>query len=196
MSGQEMSFPHQGVRSAFPDPAGRKRIARPVVTKTRPTSFGSIYLLALLAESEHDARRETNRIREVAIRAEAEVLHLLSQRESPATQRDICAPASSKYKTVVRIAHSTDENLREGSESAPTAVGKPRAKRVCPCGQPRRDGSGVIQSKITDRSQPVVDIESDGAAAAIRRDVRAFKCFDPRVSDSDVCHRGALRVRH
>ena len=126
---------------------------------------------SFLSYAEHDAGRDTNGIRRAAIRAKAEVLDLLPQSESSAcAEHDVSPSACAERESIVRIAHSAEENLREWSEPAPPSIGKARAKRVRSGSQPWCNGSSVIQGEITDSSEPTVDTPRDGAAATVCRD--------------------------
>lgn len=54
----------------------------------------------------------------------------------------------------------------------------------------------MIQGEVTDRSEPIVDIEGDRTTAAVRRGADAFNDLDKRISPSDVSYRIVLRARN
>jgi hypothetical protein len=111
----------------------------------------------------------------------------------PPLLSDVSAPAGAECKRIVRVAHSSEENLAEWREFGPMTIGKARAKRVRPGGPPRSYDSGVIQGEIADRFEPVVDTPGHRAAAAVRREAEAFD-NNPRIAHGDVGPESVLGV--
>ena len=122
----------------------------------------------LFTDVQDHANGHSNSIRGAPVRAEAEVFHLWPQCESSAAvEPNLGASAGAEGKPVGRVAHSAEENLRERSESAAMTIGKARAKRVRPRGQPRSKRRSVIQAEVTGRSEPIVDIQCGRTTAAL-----------------------------
>jgi hypothetical protein len=124
-----------------------------------------------VSDSERDADRDANVIRRAAVRAEAEIIQLRTQREFSGTvEPNIGAPAGAEYKRVragkassnLRSVTSSKEKLAERNNSVPLAVRKPRAERVSRDGQTgMRAWSGLVHAEIADKPEPTVGIEGD-----------------------------------